>query len=69
MKHLLTFAQFLLFIIMDCLLFIWHFKWNMYLFKFGYEFVKGNYFVYYASNYDRRSCRKMSKNKYEALLF
>lgn len=69
MKHLLTLIQILFWIVMDITLFLFYFKWNMFLFKHGHDFKKNKYgLVVYASNYDRSVYRKMHRNKYKAAL-
>lgn len=68
MKYILTFIQVLFWIVMDIVLFLFYFKWNMFLFKHGYEFKKNSCgIVVYASNYDRSVYRPMSRNKYRAI--
>jgi hypothetical protein len=69
MKHLITIIQFLWFILMDLLLFLWHFKWNMYLYNPSHCFLKDGLFVRVANNYDKRCQKKTSLIKYIALFF
>lgn len=54
---------------MDCIFFLWHGKWNMYLYNHLHLFLKDGVLVKVASNYDRRCQKKMSKYKYEAIFF
>jgi len=68
MKHLLTLIQLIYWLIIDFVLLLFHFRWNMYLNKWGYAFKKKNGIVSYANNYEKNQIKTID-DKYRAAFF
>jgi hypothetical protein len=70
MIHLITLVQVIYLIVVDCILFLFYFKWNMYLTNSNKQFKKKNGIVSYINNYERNNTSiKYMSNKYKAAFY
>lgn len=70
MIHLITLIQIFYWIIIDSILFIIYFKWNIYLTDSNKDFKKVNGIISYVNNYERNNTSiKYLKNKYKAAVY
>lgn len=68
MKHLLTLTQVIIWLVIDLIILLFSFKWNVFLNKCGYAFKKKNGIVSYANNAEKKYV-KTFKDKYKAAFF